>query len=200
MFQMLGVFAEFERAMIVERVKAGLERAPSEGKRLGRPMLSPDKERRVRDLLAAGTLNALPCTCGFRPASRRSKTRAARLKERGVAFRSLTEQMNTTTPQGEFLFHVFGAMAQFERSLTQERVRAGLEAARRRGRRGGRPVAIDCRKNDGRRRGARRRSVESCGLSHLWDQAQHAHRHLGSDRLACRCEISREYERCADNN
>jgi DNA invertase Pin-like site-specific DNA recombinase len=65
------------------------------------------------------------------------------LKERGVAFRSLTEQMDTTTPQGEFLFHVFGALAQFERSLIQERVRAGLAAARRRGRRGGRPVAID---------------------------------------------------------
>jgi DNA invertase Pin-like site-specific DNA recombinase len=68
------------------------------------------------------------------------------LKERGIAFRSLTEQMDTTTPQGEFLFHVFGALAQFERSLTQERVRAGLAAARRRGRRGGRPSAIDAEK------------------------------------------------------
>jgi DNA invertase Pin-like site-specific DNA recombinase len=68
------------------------------------------------------------------------------LKDRGIAFRSLTEQMDTTTPQGEFLFHVFGALAQFERSLTQERVRAGLAAARRRGRRGGRPVAIDAEK------------------------------------------------------
>jgi DNA invertase Pin-like site-specific DNA recombinase len=67
------------------------------------------------------------------------------LKDRGVAFRSLTEQMDTT-PQGEFLFHVFGALAQFERSLTQEWVRAGLAAARRRGRRGGRPVAIDAEK------------------------------------------------------
>jgi len=65
------------------------------------------------------------------------------LKDRGIAFRSLSEQMDTTTPQGELLFHVFGALAQFERSLTQERVRAGLAAARRRGRRGGRPVAID---------------------------------------------------------
>jgi DNA invertase Pin-like site-specific DNA recombinase len=65
------------------------------------------------------------------------------LKIRQVAFRSLTEQMDTTTPQGEFLFHVFGALAQFERSLTQERVNAGLAAARRRGRCGGRPVAID---------------------------------------------------------
>ena len=65
------------------------------------------------------------------------------LKDRGIAFRSLTEQMDTTTPQGEFLFHVFGALAQFERSLIQERVRAGLAAARRRGRR---PVAIDAEK------------------------------------------------------
>src|SRR6202795_1362064 len=68
------------------------------------------------------------------------------LKKRGIAFRSLTEQMDTTTPQGEFLFHVFGALAQFERSLTQERVKAGLAAARRRGRRGGRPAAIDAEK------------------------------------------------------
>jgi DNA invertase Pin-like site-specific DNA recombinase len=68
------------------------------------------------------------------------------LKDRGIAFRSLTEQMDTTTPQGEFLFHVFGALAQFERSLTLERVRAGLAAARRRGRHGGRPIAIDAEK------------------------------------------------------
>jgi DNA invertase Pin-like site-specific DNA recombinase len=65
------------------------------------------------------------------------------LKKRGIAFRSLTEQMDTTTPQGEFLFHVFGALAQFERSLIQERVQAGLAAARRRGRRGGRPTTVD---------------------------------------------------------
>jgi DNA invertase Pin-like site-specific DNA recombinase len=68
------------------------------------------------------------------------------LKTRGIAFCSLTEQMDTTTPQGEFLFHVFGALAQFERSLTQEQVRAGLAAARRRGRLGGRPAAIDAEK------------------------------------------------------
>jgi DNA invertase Pin-like site-specific DNA recombinase len=68
------------------------------------------------------------------------------LKKRGIAFRSLTEQMDTTTPQGEFLFHVFGALAQFERSLIQERVQAGLAAARRRGRRGGRPIAIGAEK------------------------------------------------------
>lgn len=68
------------------------------------------------------------------------------LESRGVAFRSLTEQMDTTTPQGELLFQVFGALAQFERSLTQERVKAGIAAAKRRGRRGGRPPAIDAEK------------------------------------------------------
>ena len=68
------------------------------------------------------------------------------LRARGIGFRSLTEQMDTATPQGEFLFHVFGALAQFERSLIQERIQAGLAAARRRGRRGGRPMAIDAEK------------------------------------------------------
>ena len=65
------------------------------------------------------------------------------LKNRGVAFRSLTEQMDTTTPHGELLFSLFGALAQSERALTLERVMAGLVAARRRGRRGGRPPSID---------------------------------------------------------
>jgi DNA invertase Pin-like site-specific DNA recombinase len=68
------------------------------------------------------------------------------LKERGIALRSLTEQIDTTTPQGELLFHIFGALAQFERALIQERVQAGLASARRRGRRGGRPVVIDAEK------------------------------------------------------
>ena len=50
--------------------------------------------------------------------------------------------MDTTTPSGELLFHVFGALAQYERALTQERVVAGLAAAKRRGRIGGQPLAI----------------------------------------------------------
>ncbi|MEB0134585.1 recombinase family protein [Actimicrobium sp. CCC2.4] len=70
------------------------------------------------------------------------------LKEKGVGFRSLTENMDTTTPSGEFLFQVFGALAQYERALTRERVIAGLAAARRRGRRGGRPLAITGEKLD----------------------------------------------------
>jgi DNA invertase Pin-like site-specific DNA recombinase len=64
------------------------------------------------------------------------------LREQKVAFRSLTEGMDTTTPSGELLFHVFGALAQYERALNRERVVAGLAAAKRRGRVGGRPPAI----------------------------------------------------------
>src|SRR5262249_23440562 len=52
MFQMLGVFAEFERTMIAERVRAGLARARSEGKRLGRPPIAPALEKRIREALA----------------------------------------------------------------------------------------------------------------------------------------------------
>src|SRR2546429_1174264 len=54
MFQMMGVFAEFERAMIVERVKAGLARARAQGKRLGRPTLPAAAQQRIREGLAAG--------------------------------------------------------------------------------------------------------------------------------------------------
>ena len=64
------------------------------------------------------------------------------LKDKQVAFRSLTEGMDTATASGELLFHVFGALAQYERALIQERVVAGLAAAKRRGRIGGRPQAI----------------------------------------------------------
>ena len=66
-----------------------------------------------------------------------------KLKKENVAFRSLTEQMDTTTPHGELLFSMFGALAQYERALTKERVMAGLAAARRRGRKGGRPTTIN---------------------------------------------------------
>jgi len=71
-----------------------------------------------------------------------------KLKDMQVAFRSLTEGMDTTTASGELLFNVFGALAQYERALIQERVVAGLTAARNRGRVGGRPLAITGEKLD----------------------------------------------------
>ncbi len=61
------------------------------------------------------------------------------LAERGIGFKSLTEQIDTTTPGGKLIFRVFGALAEFERDLIRERTQAGLAAARARGRKGGRP-------------------------------------------------------------
>lgn len=66
----------------------------------------------------------------------------AQLEKRGVGFRSLTENIDTTTPGGRLVFHLFGALAQFERDLIRERTIAGLKAARDRGRVGGRRSVI----------------------------------------------------------
>jgi DNA invertase Pin-like site-specific DNA recombinase len=65
------------------------------------------------------------------------------LADRGIGFRSLSEQIDTTTSGGKLIFHIFGALAEFERELIRERTRAGLAAARARGRQGGRPKKLD---------------------------------------------------------
>jgi len=64
------------------------------------------------------------------------------IKERGAGFRSLAEDIDTTTPAGRLVFHVFASIAQFERERISERTKEGLEAARKRGRVGGRPPAL----------------------------------------------------------
>ena len=64
------------------------------------------------------------------------------LQKRGVGFRSLTEAIDTTSTGGRLVFHIFGALAEFEHSLIRERTIAGLAAARARGRRGGRKPAM----------------------------------------------------------
>jgi DNA invertase Pin-like site-specific DNA recombinase len=66
----------------------------------------------------------------------------ADLDRRQVGFRSLTESIDTTSPGGRLVFHVFAALAEFERELIRERTNAGLAAARARGRRGGRPSRL----------------------------------------------------------
>jgi DNA invertase Pin-like site-specific DNA recombinase len=68
------------------------------------------------------------------------------LRSRSVGFQSLNETIDTTTATGELLFHIFGALAQYERALIRERVIAGLRAAERRGRRGGRPYVLNYEK------------------------------------------------------
>ena len=65
------------------------------------------------------------------------------LGDRGVGLRSLHEALDTTTPTGRLTFHVFAALSEFEAELVRERTRAGLAAARRRGKTLGRPRALD---------------------------------------------------------
>ena len=64
------------------------------------------------------------------------------IREKGAGFRSLAEDIDTTTPAGRLVFHVFASIAQFERERISERTKEGLSAARKRGRIGGRPPAL----------------------------------------------------------
>jgi DNA invertase Pin-like site-specific DNA recombinase len=67
------------------------------------------------------------------------------LNNRKIGFKSLTENIDTTKSGGKLIFHIFGALAEFERDIIRERTLAGLQAARARGRRGGRPKALTSR-------------------------------------------------------
>src|SRR3954466_5460276 len=69
-------------------------------------------------------------------------TRITQLNDRKIGFKSLTEQIDTTTSGGKLIFHIFGALAEFERDIIRERTNAGLAAARTRGKLGGRPPAL----------------------------------------------------------
>jgi DNA invertase Pin-like site-specific DNA recombinase len=69
-----------------------------------------------------------------------------KLEKANVGFRSLSEGIDTTTPNGRLIFHIFGALAEFERELIRERTRAGLASARARGRKGGRPPKLGAEK------------------------------------------------------
>ena len=81
------------------------------------------------------------------------------LEGRGVGFRSITEAIDTTTPGGRLVFHLFGALGQFERDLIRERTRAGPDAAVARGRKGGRKAVVTVEKL------ARARTIIAKGLT-----------------------------------
>jgi len=74
------------------------------------------------------------------------------IRERGAGFRSLAEDIDTTTPAGRLVFHVFASIAQFERERISERTKEGLTSARKRGRIGGRPPALSAAQKDEVRR------------------------------------------------
>ena len=82
------------------------------------------------------------------------------LEEHGIGFQSLQESIDTTTSGGKLIFHIFGALAEFERNLIRERTQAGLAAARARGRQGGRPKSLDAKKQE--------------WLYRLYDEKQHS--------------------------
>jgi DNA invertase Pin-like site-specific DNA recombinase len=121
--------------------------------------LCPRFDRRPEPCLAARRLTEVGCQKIFteqmsgavtdRPAlhdalefARSGDTLVETLRLRGIGFRSLTETLDTTTAQGRLVFHMFGARAEFERTLIRERTQAGLAAARRAGRTGGRPPKL----------------------------------------------------------
>jgi DNA invertase Pin-like site-specific DNA recombinase len=82
------------------------------------------------------------------------------LEEKGIGFQSLQESIDTTTSGGKLIFHIFGALAEFERNLIRERTQAGLAAARVRGRKGGRPKSLTKKKRE--------------WLYRLFDEKQHS--------------------------
>jgi DNA invertase Pin-like site-specific DNA recombinase len=121
--------------------------------------LCPRFDRRPEPCLAARRLTEVGCQKIFteqmsgavtdRPAlhdalefARSGDTLVETLRLRGIGFRSLTETLDTTTAQGRLVFHMFGALAEFERTLIRERTQAGLAAARRAGRTSGRPPKL----------------------------------------------------------
>lgn len=68
------------------------------------------------------------------------------LSSKGIGFKSITENIDTTTSGGKLIFHIFGALAEFERDIIKERTQAGIQAARARGRLGGRPKLLNQKK------------------------------------------------------
>lgn len=121
--------------------RAGCEKIFTErasGAKVDRPELARvlDDVLRKGDVLVVWKLDRLARSL------KKLITTAEELEGRGIGLVSLTESIDTTTPGGVLVFHVFGAIAQFERALIRERTAAGLAEARRRGRKGGRPSAF----------------------------------------------------------
>jgi DNA invertase Pin-like site-specific DNA recombinase len=123
---------------------AGCERVftdTASGARVERPGLNEAlKECRAGDTLVVWKLDRLGRSLPHLVETVRD------LSSRGIGFKSLQEQIDTTTSAGNLIFHIFASLAEFERDLIRERTNAGLQAARARGRKGGRPKGGDEKK------------------------------------------------------
>lgn len=127
-------------AQLTALAAAGAERVFAEkisGSRRERPELE-----RLIDQLRSGDVIVVTKYDRLSRSLQDLLTLVDRIRAAGAGFRSLAEDIDTTTPAGRLVFHVFASIAQFERERIAERTREGLEAARRRGRVGGRPPAL----------------------------------------------------------
>lgn len=106
----------------------------------------PELTRVLTDVLRAGDTLVVWKLDRLARSLKKLIATAEDLRTAGIGLVSLTESIDTTTPGGTLTFHIFGAIAQFERALIRERTTAGLVEARKRGRKGGRPPAM--RPND----------------------------------------------------
>ena len=112
------------------------------------------------------------------------------LEKQGVGFKSLTESIDTTSPSGRLIFHIFGALAEFEHSIIKERTIAGLNAARARGRKGGRKPSMS--KSDVKK-----------AIAMLLDPKitkTEVAEHFKVSRITLNKALSREQENKEDNN
>ena len=118
-------------------MRTHLRRKTASGAKANRPELMRALDHmRKRDTLVVWKLDRLA-----RSMKQLVET-VAQLEAEGVKFRSITENIGTDSAGGRFVFHIFGALAEFERSLIRERTNAGLKVARARGRKGGRPKSM----------------------------------------------------------
>ena len=122
----------------------GLATKGSSPRRLGRAARAARVQAALRYVRKGGTLVVWKLDRLARSIKQLIETVEA-LGEEGIGFRSLTEAIDATTNGGRLVFHIFAALAEFERSIIRERTLAGLEAARGRGRRGGRPPALSAK-------------------------------------------------------
>lgn len=135
------------------------------GARVARPGLEKAMERlREGDTLVVWKLDRLGRSLQHLIESVRA------LESCGVGFRSLQDNIDTTTPGGKLLFHIMGSLAEFERDLIRERTNAGLAAARARGRKGGRPAGGYTKKKEAAitlRQDTKRSVQEICEMLHI---------------------------------